>query len=146
MTKFLTWHNIIPECTGKKNKTTTTIKLPAQTVSRAHRQRTSSGTIHQCLLVVPTPTLPVESAGKASCKTKTLFKHFHHQLTLFPSWVASSTFGPESFSLSGWGTRITLQVFLQSYCQSPDSASKRKQPSTVTYFAFLCIAAITTSQ
>lgn len=161
MTKFLTWHNIIPEGTEnttKRNETkqnTTKQKPPGITKTSRHihspehtaNEHQAGPSITQCLLVVLTPTLPVESAQEASCKTKTLFKHLYHQLTLFPSCVASSsTRSPESFSLSGWGYEWLWKVLFQSYCQSPDSASKNQQPSTVTYFAFLCIAAITTSQ
>lgn len=137
MIKFLTWHNAWRYY--RENKTTTQ-PLSAHTVSRAHRQWTTSRTIPHSVSTCCPHTHSVQSAHEARCKTKTLCKHLHHQLTLFPSWVASSTVSLESFSLSGWGHKLLCKYFyrviVKAQTQLP-SANNPPQWLILIFFALL---------
>lgn len=121
-------------------------KFPACTISSILWPR--SRTIHHSVSVgcphIPTPPPSMEPPPRSKLQNRDPFLDLHHQLTLFPSRVASSTAQPESVSLSGWGhysawicTEVLSKPRLS--CRAPKSAP-------VTYFDFLCIAAITTSQ
>lgn len=121
-------------------------KFPARTILSILWLR--SRTIHHSVSVgcphIPTPPPSMESPPRSQLQNRDPFLDLHHQLTLFPSWVASSTAQPESVRLSGWGhysARICTEVLLK-----PRLSFRAPRPAPVTYFYFLYIAAITTSQ
>lgn len=133
MTNFLTWYNMISEGTGKK-------KVPSTySLNHTMTEKQSHPSLSVCWLSPYPQTSSTHGiTPQSKLQNRDPFLDLHHQLTLFPSWVASSTAQPESVSLSGWGhysAQICTEVLSKprAQLQSPQAL-----PSDLFWFSLHC--------